>query len=396
MSFKEYASKNYVLEKLASLGSPVTSWNDLTDKPFGDERKIYEWVAGKEYLTVGESVKLSDDTPDKSAFIGGKIGFEAIFEGETRYQEIPIEEEGIYEPAPGAFVVMEAIIVVTADSFENDGLTKGIWSVDFSQLDAPFARVSITINGSLKTIEDKFIPDTIARIEDVQTMIDGFATEDYVQEQIATIPESANPDWNQNDETAADYVKNRTHYEEGSQTVIEWDGNTEGRDSFTANWLNDNATYYKVSDDVPAADDLVGGSVSMVFDGTTVQRPIESVDMLKQGNGAYSLEGMVVFVRNTTFDFADASINNGADVITAPSCGVYIVDRSVAEITSITYGSTTVHQLDEKFIPDTIARISDVQAMIDAAGGSGGGGLSRDEVQTMIYEALGVIENGTY
>ena len=167
---------------------------------------------------------------------------------------------------------------------------------------------------------------------------------------------SVQPDWSQNDSTKPDYVKNRTHYEEGSQTVIEWDGNTEGRDSFTANWLNDNATYYKVSDDVPAADDLVGGSVSVVFDGTTVQLPIESVDMLKQGNGAYSLEGMVVFVRNTTFDFADASINNGADVITAPSCGVYIVDRSVAEITSITYGSTTVHQLDEKFIPESIAR----------------------------------------
>jgi hypothetical protein len=42
---------------------------------------------------------------------------------------------------------------------------------------------------------------------------------------------------------------------------------------------------------------------------------------------------------------------------------------------------------------------SDVQAMIDDAlanSGSGDGGLSRDEVQTMIDTTLGVIENGTY
>ena len=31
------------------------------------------------------------------------------------------------------------------------------------------------------------------------------------------------PDWNQNDETAADYVKNRTHYIQDNGTVIQLD-----------------------------------------------------------------------------------------------------------------------------------------------------------------------------
>lgn len=61
------------------------------------------------------------------------------------------------------------------------------------------------------------------------------------------------------------------------------------------------------------------------------------------------------------------------------------------------------HKIDPRFLPDDIVTgedldnvLEEVQTMIDAAGGSGGGGLSRDEVQTMIDTALGVIENGTY
>lgn len=212
--------EKYIPDTIARVTDILTSWNDLADKPFGDGRKIYEWVAGKEYPTVGESVKLSNDTPDKSAFIGGKIGIEAIFEGETMYQEMPIEEEGIYELAPGAFVVMEAIIVVTADSFENNGtLTKGIWTVDFSQLGAPFVRVSITINGSLKTIEDKFIPDTIARIKDVESML-------------------------------------------GQVVYVEWDVNNEYE--IAPDPAGD--ALVKLSDEVPNSADLIGASMSIIYE----------------------------------------------------------------------------------------------------------------------------------
>lgn len=52
----------------------------------------------------------------------------------------------------------------------------------------------IKVNNTIKQIDEKFIPDTIARKSE--------------------IPETAQPDWNQNDETSPDYVKNRTHYSE--------------------------------------------------------------------------------------------------------------------------------------------------------------------------------------
>lgn len=48
------------------------------------------------------------------------------------------------------------------------------------------------------------------------------------------------------------------------------------------------------------------------------------------------------------------------------------------------------------FTPEEIQEIAEQAAgMVDIPEG-GGGGISRDEVQTMIDEALGVIENGTY
>jgi hypothetical protein len=57
------------------------------------------------------------------------------------------------------------------------------------------------------------------------------------------------------------------------------------------------------------------------------------------------------------------------------------------------------HKIDPRFLPDDIVTgedldnvLEEVRTMIDAAGG----GLSRDEVQTMIDTTLGVIENGTY
>ena len=46
------------------------------------------------------------------------------------------------------------------------------------------------------------------------------ATEEYVNEQLAGVEENVQPDWNQNDETAPDYVKNRTHYKDIGDVVL--------------------------------------------------------------------------------------------------------------------------------------------------------------------------------
>lgn len=213
--------EKYIPKTIARVTDILTSWNDLADKPFEDGRKIYEWIAGKEYPSAGELVKISNDAPDMSAFIDGKVAIEGIFEGEPISQEMPIEEDEIYEIGVGAFVVMDAIIVITVDSFENNGytLTKGIWTMDFAQLGVPYTRVSVSAKGALKTIEDKFIPSTIARVKDVESML-------------------------------------------GRVVYVEWDVNNEYE--IAPDPAGD--ALVKLSDEVPNSADLIGASMSIIYE----------------------------------------------------------------------------------------------------------------------------------
>ena len=69
------------------------------------------------------------------------------------------------------------------------------------------------------------------------------------------------PDWSQNDEAASDYIKNRP----GGYTVnypalnIEWDGVIGDRVVVDAGGMK----LVKVSDEIPKAEQLVGGTVSV-------------------------------------------------------------------------------------------------------------------------------------
>lgn len=75
---------------------------------------------------------------------------------------------------------------------------------------------------------------------------------EIVEDVLEQIPETpsgcVSADWQQNDPTAPDYVKNRTHWKE-TFPPIEWDGSTEGRDSFDATAMGF-GVLYKVSDQV--------------------------------------------------------------------------------------------------------------------------------------------------
>ena len=177
--------------------------------------------------------------------------------------------------------------------------------------------------------------------------------------------ESVQSDWNQNDPAASDYVKNRTHYEEGSGATIEWDGSVDAENPM--GWT-------KISDDAPTKEELLSATLHLAMPGNSI-------------TGAITEENLIIFsVENgDSFNYTEIngilvvnydSIPIGEGVYNEP--GTYFMNDSAEVITeaSITYGSTTIKTLDEKFIPDTIARVKDVT--------------------TMINEALGAIENGSY
>lgn len=206
------------------------------------------------------------------------------------------------------------------------------------------------------------------------------------------IPEQANPDWNQNDPEQPDYVKNRTHWEENNQTVIEWDGDTEGRDSYDI--------FYKFSDLTPTKSNLVGGEIGLKINGE-----VQSLSLTEEN--VYELDGGLMIIDETILVVYQ---NTGDTFAQFPSTGIYAALYNGNHLTSLTYGSTTYHPLDEGFIPDTIARTADIpevnypvtsvngmtgDVVIEA--GSGGGVTSWNDLEDRPFygenNKVAVVEN---
>ena len=160
------------------------------------------------------------------------------------------------------------------------------------------------------------------------------------------------PDWNQNDATASDYIKNRPFYEDSLLRV-----------SFTAQQYGITFDWYKVSDDVPSIDNVQVNTAVHLWvtnprDG--IQQSIETTISLSFENG-YAVKGSAVIVALTDgfhFDIGDGS------TIVFPKKGTYFLAIGGTWTTGIAASGAiepeiswdmntgTVKKLDEKFIPD--------------------------------------------
>lgn len=138
------------------------------------------------------------------------------------------------------------------------------------------------------------------------------------------------PDWAQNDPTAADYVKNRTHYDE--QTVIEWDGDTSGKISVSD-------VFFRVSDLTPTVDDLIGGRLVWEKEGFETTDCIIDTEMAAQSGDVVIIGGGELGIVALS---AGATISNFA--FAEP--GVYVTECDYFEMS---YGVT--HNLPRKYLP---------------------------------------------
>ena len=97
------------------------------------------------------------------------------------------------------------------------------------------------------------------------------------------------PDWNQNDEAASDYIKNRP----GGYTVnypalnIEWDGVIGDRVSVDVG----EGKFVKVSDEIPKAEQLVGGASIIKQDDMSDTISITDDLISNYGDGIYGVLG---------------------------------------------------------------------------------------------------------
>lgn len=180
------------------------------------------------------------------------------------------------------------------------------------------------------------------------------------------LPDSvkAQPDWNQSDPEAPDYVKNRTHYTE--TTVTESAGIAETEVTGSVTLLNVYAQWL-----------VVGAAVRVYFDGTPYECPVTGANPFYLGDANHSAYPFYI-MHSVTEAYVDISvIDDGA----SHTVSVYKLDTA-----------ETVKKIDEKYIPDSIQRAEDnvvipsgksltLQSgatVNDEAGVLGGGGVQPD------------------
>lgn len=93
---------------------------------------------------------------------------------------------------------------------------------------------------------------------------------------------SVQSDWNQNDETASDYIKNRPFFATGDVQNITWDGDT-------TNKIEYGDLYYHVSDLICDKNDFIGAVVTMNDAGTTTIATVKELDTTNDGQATKNL-----------------------------------------------------------------------------------------------------------
>lgn len=150
----------------------------------------------------------------------------------------------------------------------------------------------------------------------------------------------AKPDWNQSDENAADFIKNRPFYD-NTITYLSWDGSTEGLISVDAGDLS----LYKVCDYI-SKDDLLKSTAVIIEDSNAFEYNITQRDITDIGDNCYVAMNFIYVI---------AADNYSVDGLTFPKAGVYTLtpDATGGSYVAKIY-KRDLKQIDVKYIPTTV------------------------------------------
>ena len=156
-------------------------------------------------------------------------------------------------------------------------------------------------------------------------------------------------DWNQNDETVLDYVKNRTHYEGViTSDTLTWDGNTEGK-------IGVNDMFYLVSENALTFEDFANGAtVTYIYpSGDIIQQEWTSDRIDVRDNGSFELAGQQVIVipesaAGTNGPYSDTFFEKAGVYFTKMYNGIY---TSALTINGYSFETPYIRTIDPKFLP---------------------------------------------
>lgn len=241
-----------------------------------------------------------------------------------------------------------------AQARENIGVSSDISLPDVSSEDE--GKVLKVVDGEWKVgeIGASEAPDTNHPV----TSVNGMTGDVIIDIPEVGVPEKVQADWNQNDPTQPDYIKNRTHWGDSQKIEIVISDPSDILD--TATYEGD-AAFYKISDETPQLDDFLGATItthamSTVDETTQIDEVI--IEESKVISSEAAPDGSVAVLLAPDLPlyiaYSDSLVVDG---INFPSKGIYAVTVPVDDSFEnggirIVYESGSLCKLDPKFLPD--------------------------------------------
>lgn len=314
-----------------AMGGGASSWNDLKDKPFGEETttvkgdtltwdgntdgllsvELYDGMVTA-YLVHDAVISLEDLSNGISSTVLDDRGneYETTFNGE----EIQMFAEILgFVNANKCMIALKDNTVVKDDEFTFTFPKAGVYiMVDSPDAEFPEKFVSLTIPGyngftttttELKPIETKYLPEHLH-----------FGTETKVVE----------------------------------GDTLTWDGNTDGRVYVE---LDGGFKFVKVADIVLTLPNVANGLTETLSSGITLEVPFEHIEEAYNGGGCI---GGSFFICAPTDNF------NALGMTVLPESGIWFCDipgqgyttsLTIPNYTGFVTEQTTVKPMDEKYMP---------------------------------------------
>lgn len=359
-----YETKADAQLKYDEITSHNHSWDDIEDKPFdyAPVSEIYTYDGNPEGKEINDgAVKVSSDIP--LSLLYGKIdGYKLMIyvDGEiTESNCILLEQDTVDDGKIYSIMASDdgELSALPLGAIAMSGDNKGLYLADYRELGWQLYVISLTCpTVEIETIRENVLPDTLARkdyvhenfalksdIKDVD--LSAYETKEDAQLKYDEITGSK-ADWNQNNENAIDYIKNKTHGEILAESeVIIFDNKTV---DFIKEPMMPNVSSSIL--EFSNSDLVVGQIYTVVWDGTTY----ENLVCFEDDNEGYKSLGSAENMLGETgvYPFFIQNIDDTELLFVTSDTNIFKHTVQVSTISKV----ITVKQLDEKYIPDTIAR----------------------------------------
>ena len=300
------------------------SWEDLADKPFGVETILNR-------TTMHETTIDNTSVASNERYLGYDIS-------DLEDKNVIVTVNGVeYESICEWDGTSGGYRIVLGDDIHEVYQAATEFNSTIDNLEAITYEVKIEVveaTETVVTLDEKYIPDTIARVSDVDE-VKALVGDVSVSEQINTAIDEHTHSWND--------LEDRPLVMES--ITITYDGSTDGYVTSAP------VLYYKVSDFVLTNENIIGQSISLFNQGAVNTATItEDMIMTLENTNSFAISEFVICISE------DNTIFNS---YTLPEKGVYFANINGIYVASL--GAVNVGPFfDEKYISSTIARREDI------------------------------------